>query len=259
MIALDPILDFLNICVWTSVLKNESPVSVVVVAESSSGKSAMLRKLQCPLTIFLTDVTVRDISKVMQDRTKRIILLSDMQAIFSHKNTVVSMTSQALRNLLEEGIYNDPFSGEPVERRFGMISAIPPDEFQKVNRTFVSGGLNTRFLILEYAYRLQTVAKIHDSIEHGVNVRDEPLEHVLPQDAEYKVIRLPAPVAKKCRNLASEWKRENTGLRVHHQIRSLVMAVAARNGRKSATMKDYELIESFSDFLDPRIETKVSL
>src|SRR5271169_492011 len=142
MIAVDPILDFLNICVWTSVLADEQPVSVVIVADTSSGKSEMLKKLQCPLSIFITDMTTRDLSLIMADKNKRIILLSDMQAIFSHKSTVVGTTTQALRNLLEEGIYNDPFSAETISRRFGMVTAIPPNEFQRINKIFLSGGLD---------------------------------------------------------------------------------------------------------------------
>lgn len=260
MIALDPILDFLSICMWSAVLEGEQPVSVVIVADTSSGKSKMLKKLQCPLSVFLTDLTTRDLSIVMADKEKRVIILSDMQAIFSHKSTVVGTTTQALRNLLEEGIYNDPFSGAKVARRFAMISAIPPNEFARVNKIFMSGGLNTRFLVLEYSYRKQTISKIHDSIEKGgiADDDDEPLKH-LPEDGEFIRVRLPKPIARKCRNLAAVLKRDDTGLRVHHQIRRLVMAAAARAGRHTVALKDFELIESYSDFLDPRNETKVSL
>ncbi len=261
MIAVDPILDFLNICIWTSVLQDEQPVSVVIVADTSSGKSEMLKKLQCPLSIFITDMTTRDLSAIMLDKNKRVVLLSDMQAIFSHKSTVVGTTTQALRNLLEEGIYNDPYSGERAERRFGMITAIPPTEFARVNKIFISGGLDTRFLVFEYSYRKQTISKIHDFIENGKDANPEesaPMDN-LPQEGLTLKIKMPRPVARKCRNLAAVLKRDDTGLRVHHQIRRLVMAVAARAGRKHATGRDFELIESYSDFLDPRLETKVSI
>jgi hypothetical protein len=221
----------------------------------------MLKKLQCPLSIFITDMTTRDLSIIMADKDKRMILLSDMQAIFSHRSTVVGTTTQALRNLLEEGIYNDPFSAEKISRRFGMISAIPPNEFRRINKIFLSGGLDTRFLVFEYSYRKQTVSKIHDFIENGKDAN--PAEHVpmdnLPQDGETYKISLPKKIARKCRNLAAVLKRDDTGLRVHHQIRRLVMAVAARAGRRTAILKDFETIEAYSDFLDPKIETKVSI
>jgi hypothetical protein len=261
MIAVDPILDFLNICVWTGVLEGEQPVSVVIVADSSSGKSAMLQKLQCPITIFQTDMTTRDLSEIMKDKDKRIILLSDMQAIFSHKSTVVGTTTQALRNLLEEGIWNDPFTGASAKRRFGMISGIPPVEFNRVNKIFVSGGLDTRFLVFQYTYKKGTISAIHDFIEHGRDAN--PKEHEpmvnLPEDGEFRKVRLSRSIARKCRNLAAALKRDDIGLRVHHQIRRLVMAAAARAGRRQAALKDYELIESYSDFLDPRLEQKVSI
>jgi hypothetical protein len=261
MIAVDPILDFLNICVWTSVLADEQPVSVVLVAETSSGKSGILKKLQCPLSIFITDMTTRDLSIIMADKDKRMILLSDMQAIFSHKSTVVGTTTQALRNLLEEGIYNDPFSAQKISRRFGMITAIPPAEFAEVNKVFLSGGLHTRFLIFEYAYSKKTMSKIHDYIEGGKDATPTELEPMdnLPPDGAIVKVKIPKSIARKCRNLAAMLKRDDTGLRVHHQIRRLVMGAAARAGRKTAILKDYDLIESYSDFLDPRLEQKVSI
>jgi len=261
MIAVDPILDFLNICVWTAALEDEPPVSVVIVSESSSGKSMMLKKLQCPISVFLTDMTTRDLSAVMADREKRIILLSDMQAIFSHKSTVVGTTCQALRNLLEEGIYNDPFSGAEVSRRFGMITAIPPKEFRHVNRVFVSGGLDTRFLVFEFEYTKGTISRIHDFIEKGgySKTGEEEALPGLPPDGTSRKVLLPRPVARKCRDLAAILKRDNAGLRTHHQIRRLVMANAARRHRKVATMQDYELIERYADFLNPRRESVVTL
>jgi len=250
MIAVDPILDFLNICIWTGVVEGEKPVSVVLVAESSSGKSEILQHLQCEITIFQTDMTTRDLSLIMADPKKRIVLLSDFQAIFSHKSTVVGTTTQALRNLLEEGIFNDPFSAQKVNRRFGMITAIPPGEFNRVNRVFCSGGLNTRFLIFQYEYKKATIAKIHDAIERGYDPKKEkPLR--LPEDGSYRKISLPLKVARQCRGLAAVLKRDDIGLRVHHQIRALVMASAARSGRKIATSKDYEVVAGYSNFLTP--------
>lgn len=259
MIAVDPILDFLSICVWTASIEDEQAVSVVLVSESSAGKSSILKQLQCATTIFLTDMTTRDISNVMNDKEKRMILLSDMQAMFSHKSTVVSTTSQALRNLLEEGIFNDPFSGAKINRRFGMISAIPPNEFGKITKVFCSGGLNTRFLIFEYEYKKQTIARIHDFIEHGEPKTSKGKKFTLPENGTMYKVKLPLNIARKCRDLAAVLKRDDIGLRVHHQIRALVMACAARKGKKQASMRDFDTIAGYTDFLDPNRPTRVML
>jgi hypothetical protein len=259
MINVDPILDFLCLAVWTAVLEGEEPVSVVLVSDTSGGKTSMLRKLICPITTFQTDLTTRDISNIISDKSKRMILLSDMQAIFVHKSSVVSMTLQGLRNLLEEGIYNDPFSGSKVQRRMGMISGIPPREFNQVTTKFLSGGLHTRFLIFEYEYKKKTVVLIHDSIEESSyrnNGEQKPLPN-LPEDSELRRVLMPVEIAKKCRNLAAILKRDDIGTRTHMHIRRMVMASAARAGRTEANIEDYELIELYSDFLDPnRANTK---
>lgn len=247
LIAVDPILDFLNICIWTGVVENEQPVSVIILADSGSGKSGILQKMQCAIAQFITDMTTRDLSNIMADPKKRIILLSDMQAIFSHKSTVVGTTTQALRNLLEEGIFNDPFSGAKINRRFGMISAIPPNEFARINKIFISGGLDTRFLIFGYEYRKETIALIHDAIEKGKVEIEKPLH--LPESGEYVKVSLPPKIARACRNLAATLKRDEIGIRVHHQIRRLVMGSAARNNRKVATEQDFKTVAKYSNFL----------
>jgi hypothetical protein len=257
MINVDPILDFLCLAMWTAVLEGEEPVSVVLVSDSSGGKTSMLKKLICPIATFNTDLTTRDISNIISDKNKRMILLSDMQAIFVHKSSVVSMTLQGLRNLLEEGIYNDPFSGTKTQRRMGMIAGIPPIEFRQVGSKFLSGGLHTRFLVFEYEYKKKTVVLIHDSIENAA-YRDRgehtPLKN-LPEDGESLRINMTPEIAKKCRNLAAQLKRDDIGTRTHHQIRRMVMASAARAGRYETTFEDYELIERYSDFLDPNRES----
>lgn len=256
MINVDPILDFLCLAVWSSVLQDEEPVSVVLVSNSSGGKTSMLKKLICPVTSFNTDLTTRDISNIIGDKSKKMILLSDMQAIFVHKTSVVGMTLQTLRNLLEEGLYNDPFTGQKVNRRMGMIAGIPPHEFFEVGDKFMSGGLNTRFLVFEYEYKKKTVVLIHDSIEDGA-YRDRsehgPLPN-LPDDGEPRKIIMSAEIAKKCRNLAATLKRDDIGTRTHHHVRRMVMASAARAGREEVTDEDYQLIERYSDFLDPNRE-----
>jgi hypothetical protein len=256
MINVEPILDFLSLATWTAVLEGEEPVSVVLVSDSSGGKTSMLRKLICPITTFNTDLTTRDISNIINDKNKRIILLSDMQAIFVHKSSVVSMTLQSLRNLLEEGIYNDPFSGAKVQRRMGMIAGIPPREFHEYSSKFLSGGLHTRFLVFEYEYKKKTIVLIHDSIETGAytNKMDNGSLPNLPEDGEPIKITLTSEIAKKCRHLASVLKRDDIGTRTHKQIRCLVMASAARSGRTETTIEDYQLIEGYSDFLDPNRE-----
>jgi hypothetical protein len=257
MINVDPILDFLCLAMWTAVLEGEEPVSVVLVSDSSGGKTSMLKKLICPIATFNTDLTTRDISGIINDKNKRMILLSDMQAIFVHKSSVVSMTLQGLRNLLEEGIYNDPFSGAKVKRRMGMIAGIPPAEFREVGNKFLSGGLHTRFLVFEYEYKKKTVVLIHDSIENSQyreHVEHVPL-HNLPDDGENIRIQMTPDIAKKCRNLAAQLKRDDIGTRTHHQIRRMVMASAARSKRTETNIEDYELIEKYSDFLDPNRET----
>ena len=166
------------------------------------------------------------------------------------------MTLQSLRNLLEEGIYNDPFSGAKVQRRMGMIAGIPPKEFHEYSNKFLSGGLHTRFLVFEYEYKKKTIVLIHDSIESGGytdKVDRGPLPN-LPEDGELIKIVLTSDIAKRCRHLASVLKRDDIGTRTHKQIRCLVMASAARSGRTETTIEDYQLIEGYSDFLDPNRE-----
>jgi hypothetical protein len=260
VIAVDPILDFLNICIWTGVIEGEKPVNVLVIAESSSGKSEILKHLQCEISVFLTDLTTRDLSMVMNDPKKRIVLLSDMQAIFSHKSTVVGTTTQALRNLLEEGIYNDPYSAQKINRRFGMITAIPPQEFNRINRIFCSGGLDTRFLIFQFEYKKGTIAKIHDAVEKGdANDLDKEKPLHLPEDGQFRKVTIPPKVARQCRGLAAVLKRDDIGLRVHHQIRALVMGSAARSQRRIATSADYEIVAKYADFLRPNAPERMTL
>jgi len=256
MIATEPIEDFLVTVLWTSKIENANPLSVILHAPSAGGKSSIIRKLQghrfeCPITRLHTDLTTREISKAVRERDIHFILLSDLQAVFAHKNTVISMTVQALRNLTAEGIYNDPFSGERVEKKLGFIAGVPTDTlnddgYRKLT-FFTRGDMASRFIQVKYEYKRATLLKIHDSIEH--DTPDTPLKD-LPEDADLIKVHMSEDIAKKVRKLSDSLRgRGDVGTRIHHQLRTLTRAYAVRCGREKTEEKDYDYVASFSDFV----------
>lgn len=257
MIATESIEDFLVNILWTAKVSNSNPLSCILHAPSAGGKSSIIRKLMgskfdCPIVKMHTDLTTREISQAVRQREVHFILLSDLQAVFAHKSTVITMTVQALRNLTAEGIYNDPFSGERVNKRLGFIAAVPSDTLNidgyKKLTFFTTGDMASRFMQVKYDYRRATMLKIHDSIEH--ETPDGQLSG-LPQDGESYPVIIPELISRKCRKLADSLRNggDKMGTRIHHQIRTLIRARALRDGRRECKDQDFDYVVSFSDFI----------
>jgi hypothetical protein len=254
MIALDALRDFLTTCLWTGAVAGERPVSVIIVAPVGAGKTSTLETLQSESTIYLSDITTRELASALKEKPKaRHILLSDLLNLFGHKSHVVKLTCRFLSSLTGESLHSDPFTGERMEpRTMGLISAIPPEDFARrgVQAHLQSGGFGSRFIIARYDYKPSTVQKIHRFIrEDRYTLNHKPMKLDIPQDRIPIVIE--DALAYEINELAMLLKKDALGTRIHHHLRSLVKAEARRAGRSKALRCDMERIAEFCDFVSP--------
>jgi len=256
MIGLEPLYDFVELCLWTGAVAGERPASAIIVAAPGGGKSSLLEKMQCPIAPFVTDMTSREISGTLREFPQAThILLTDMMAIFSHRKSVTQLACSMLSSLTGDAMRSDSFSGNrSPPRMLGLITAIPTKDFMKrqVQSQLASAGFATRFMILRFSYSLATQAKIHDYIKSDLYTR--PGEHKPPEIPIGKVfIEIPADMATLIHSLAMTIKsrEDELGTRIHHHLRALVKARARRDNREIASTEDTEAIQAYANFFGP--------
>lgn len=252
MIALEPLKDFLSLCVWTGAVKGERPASAIVIGAPGSGKTSILEMIQCEAAPFLSDLTAREISGLLREHKKAThILLADMMAIFGHRGPVVRLTCRAISSLTGESLLNDPFDGSKQDRTLGLITAIPSEDIEKnrlVRQNLMAGGFASRFMLVRFDYCRQTVAKIHEYIASDAYI--DKVRTPFEIDGEKKPVLISAEFSRSIMNLALIAKGSDPiGTRIHHHLRALTKASARRCGRSEVAEEDVRLIQSYADFL----------
>lgn len=252
LVGLRPLYELLKLTVYTGRLIGHNPVSTIVVAVSSAGKTECMKKMiASPYVLDTDDVTSRELSEKLKNRDMTHLVLYDLTSLFGHRGSTVKLSVNMLRRVIEEGLFTDSYSGQKIaNRHLGLITGIPPEDFAKddVQHAFESGGFGTRFIIAKFDYDKKTVREAHHSVRDGL-YEDESFEAtplILPKDKARVVI--PENVTREIETLALLVKRDEIGLRMHKQLRALVAASAAERGRTEAAMKDFLRVEALSEF-----------
>lgn len=243
--------DFVKLLIWTGQLSDERPASAIIVAPPGAGKTTLLENLECEQAKFIGDLTARPLHGILKNDKLTHLMLGDMLAIFGHKKSTVDLTLQNIAKMTGEKIKQDPWTGDEIPpRMIGMITAIPPDDFEsnKISKHINAGGFASRFLIIRYSYKPSTVANIHRFIASnkysGVNTGNG---FGIQAPAKLKV-EINEKISEKIKDLAVSMKTDPLGFRAHRYLRSLVKSAARRSGRLSVTEEDFKLIEQYCDF-----------
>ena len=260
MIGLEPLYDFIELCLWTGAVGGERPASAILVAAPGGGKSSLLEKMHGPSAPFVTDMTSREISGTIREFPHAThILLSDMMAIFAHRKSVTALACSMLSSLTGDAMRNDSFSGNNhAPKQLGLITAIPTRDFAKrqVQSQLASAGFATRFMILRYSYSVGTQCRIHEYIKSDAYTRPSvSAPPQIPLGKEF--IEIPSHLADKVHSLAMmiKGREDELGTRIHHHLRSLVKARARRDGRASASDEDIDAIQAYANFFGPEGRT----
>lgn len=259
IIGLSPLLDFLELVIWTGSVTGERPGSAILVAAPGAGKSSVLESLRCDSAPFCTDLTSRELSNVMREHPAAThILLSDMMAIFAHRRSVVALACAMLSNLTGDSLRNDSFSGERKEpRQLGLVTAIPTKDFatRRVQSQLQTAGFATRFMVLRYQYSIKTILDIHEFIKSDQYAKSNGNGHKKLAIPIHKApVAIPRDLAEQVHQLSMFLKtqEDEIGTRIHHHLRALVKARARRAGRDHVIPEDVQVIQGYGSLFGPK-------
>lgn len=252
LLQLSLLQDFIKLMVWTGQLPDERPLSAIIVAPAGSGKTSILESVSCEQAVFAGDLTARSLSGIINEKTNNAvthILLGDMLSLFGHKSSTVNLTLRLISQMTGEKLLHDPWTGVAVQPRMvGLITGIPPRDFEKHTRHIMEGGFASRFLVVKYTYRASTIAAIHRFIsENRYSQNGTAKPFTIDTPGKY-IVDVNKEISEKIKDLGMALKKDPLGFRAHRHLRALVKAEARRNKRNFVKQEDFEKVQSYCDF-----------
>jgi len=256
LIHLEPLQKIIECVLISPYVKNEKPLSLLIIAKAESGKtSAMKVYRQNKGIVYVTDCTAygltRDILPKMVSGEVKTIMIPDLLTPLSKQTKTRKSFVAFLNNLIEEGIVKVTTYSMIWDKdvKANVITAVTDQALRDGRHEWAKMGFLSRFIIFSYSYSLSTVMEILNSYsEHGLN-----LETVKVKLPEKEVdIELPREIADKLNPLAVEIGRqcELYGIRAKINLRCLIKCLAYRNGRKIVTETDLKELLELADYMN---------
>jgi hypothetical protein len=266
MIKAQPIEKILQATLASGKLKDERPLSVIIIANPESGKTNTIRKycLKSGNVFYTTDATaygiIKDSNKLEDFSSGEIthIVIPDLLTCLGRKHDTVNTFIHFMNALIEEGVVNistyaTHIKGD-IEARVGLITAITPTPFKDRRRHWGDIGFLSRALPVSYEYQLSTKIKIFEYIKSQRHLEEELEKLELPHEPQ--TIELPHEIANKIEpfalNLAASHSQfqQIYGFRYQRQLQTLVKALALLKGKNEVDDECIKELEKLADYIN---------
>jgi len=218
-------------------IKNEAPLSLILVAPPEHGKSELLSQFsKNPSVSWCNDLSSNPlITDILPDVEKKIIthiVIPDFLKILTHSKRTTQSLLTLLNSLTAEGIKDINFYG--VERHFdypikaGVVMAMTREALERRKVYWKDIGFLARCIPVSYRYSDLTIRQVHDWIKLGDYSRGNYVH--LPR--RIRDVDIKPKFSKKVDTLQASWREKVqsfTGFRLHKQFRTLLKAIAYRD------------------------------
>lgn len=256
MIKLGELEKLIEITLFTGYIKDERPVSLLIVAQPESGKTELVKKAKrVKGVLYLTDATAWGIINKhwddIESRKVRHIIIPDLTVPLGKQTETRKALTRFLSALIEEGVVElQSFVVDKVAKtedlRCGLISTITPAALNDQRSGWKKFGFMSRLLPVSYGYSASTVDAIFQSILIHQYKQEKPFNTKLPDnDAE---VKLPETYATNASMLARFLAQAEGiyGFRYQKQLQTLMMGCALYHGRSEVNDDDYKFISGLA-------------
>jgi hypothetical protein len=256
LVKMEPLQKMIECVLISPYIKDEKPVSLLIVAKPESGKTTTMKQYRENKGIsYLSDCTAYGLTteilpKIVNGEVKTLMLPDIITPLAKQTKTRQSFTA-FLNNLIEEGVakiatYSTSWN---TDVNANVITAVTDEELKDARHNWAKMGFLSRFIVFSYSYSLSTVTKILNhystqgliSKQIKLNLPDKPVSINLPKGIADKLDPLAMAIGRQC---------SLYGLRAKVNLRALLKTIAYRNGRDTVTDQDYQEFLELADFMN---------
>lgn len=277
---LEPLMELVETAFFTASIRDEIPVSLILVGPSGSAKSKLIRSYQCEQMVVTDSITSQGLWEIAQrdsKNEKRLILLPDINPTLSRRPSTTNSTIGNLLSITGDGTVRiDDGRGEKVCKHLpmGLVTACTPEIYHQHSRKWYALGLSRRVIPIFYKYTSETVAKlqrlvrdgkIHASFGAARQFELPPLcKPALNATPPLELEMLSTYLSQHLGKLGyfhkgiKKWQmKEVVPISPHVTIRTLAMAHALRRKSMKVEQPEIDFITSFISFTDPETPRQI--
>lgn len=193
MLFMSEVETVLKLAIWSGYLDDENPVSVLVIADVSEGKSAVLEQFSdCPNVLVINQMTRAGIMEELKEEVERRriakaagnpigldapthLIIPDLSQILLGNPAYVGETKSTIMALTAEGLgrvrtmYTDVDFRNKLGRKLncGVLTSVARHDFRDKRRKLASIGFTSRFVPFSYSFNVETKYTIFKKLLSG--------------------------------------------------------------------------------------------
>lgn len=249
MIGTELLREVIESTIMTGRVRGIQPLSLLLIATPESGKTSIVLQKECKNVKAFTDITGNGIIKVIRQMPELThIVINDMVAVLSHKQSVNKYTLAVLNSITEEGAssFSTPGGIEDIpDGKRGVIASLTTDLVKDSRNWWNKIGFTTRMIPFCYKYSDDLIIKIKDSIdaENGRQDKKELKKPVFDPPKDKKKVNYPPQMLEQVRRIADYRSQvlNETGFRRLKQYHALVQGRALLRSYAKAEVSEADI------------------
>lgn len=257
LVQLDALEKTVEATLYSAYVKDEKPLSLLIVAKPESAKTLVLKKYrENKGIVYLTDCTAygltRDIlPKIVSGEIKH-ILIADLITPLSKSTKTRQSLVAFLNNLIEEGVAKMTSYATIWEKevRCGLVTAVTDEALKDGRHEWANMGFLSRMFLFSYSYPISVVYRIFDSLIEDKSGIDQKIKLRFPNQP--KDVILPNSIAKELVPISMKIGESMKlyGFRFFLNTKTLLKSLALLNGNAVVTNKEFEEFLELSRYLN---------
>jgi len=256
LIRIEPLKKIIECALISPYIKNEKPISLLIVAKAESGKSSVMKQYrENKGIVYLTDCTAygitRDVLPKIVSGEIKTIMIPDLITPLSKQTKTRKSFIAFLNNLIEEGIakittYSTVWNKDV---KANVITAVTDEALKDARHNWAKMGFLSRFIVFSYSYSISQVTKILNYYsDHGLKLKNAKIK--LPK--KQVDVKLSKEIANRLNPIAMRIGEQFRlyGFRAKINFRCLLKCLAFRNKNKTVTDVELEEFLELADYMN---------
>ncbi|MCW3976826.1 MAG: hypothetical protein NWE77_02715 [Candidatus Bathyarchaeota archaeon] len=256
MVKMEPLQKMIECVLLSPYIKDEKPLSLLIVAKPESGKTSVMKAYrENKGIVYVTDCTAygltREVLPKMVSGEIKTIMIPDLLTPLSKAHKTRQSFIAFLNNLIEEGVAKIATYAMIWDRnvKANVITAVTDQALFDGRHEWAKMGFLSRFIVFSYSYNISTVVQILNLYsQRGLATRNMKVK--LPR--RYATVHLPDHMADQLNPIAMKIGQqcELYGIRAKINLRTLLKCLALRNKSSEVTEKEYQEFLELADYLN---------